>query len=151
MRKLIVSTAAGLIAASAAMAPNSALAVAATTGTIADECAAYASTLPNVKWGFQYVVIGEPTTTYEVGDISYVGNPQGGTTGNGFADVTEVTTVNATCVAINPAGVPNADHSVDASSTTTTDLGTEKVCQNGNTGGEFTTTPVEPYDAACSI
>ncbi|MDX8437568.1 hypothetical protein RFN25_29610 [Mesorhizobium abyssinicae] len=150
MRRLMISTAAGLIASSAAMAPNSAFAVAATTGTIADECVAYASTLPNVKWGFQYIVTGQ-STTYEVGDINYVGNPQGGTTGNGFADVTQVTTVNATCVAINPAGVPNADHSVDASSTTTIDLGTEKVCQNGNTGGQFTTTPVEPYDAACSI
>lgn len=129
---------------------SGAFAAAATKGTIADQCAAYANSLPNVKWGFAWVETGSTTTT-TIGDIEFSGN-----SGTGFADVTTETVTTGNCVAINPAGQPNADHSITGVEIVTDSTTEEhvKVCDTvgGHGSGGPTTEPAEGYpDAECVL
>lgn len=86
--------------------------------------------LPNAKWSWSISagdpILGDPTIN---GDVSY--NHQGNV---GSADVTQTSTAVTNCTAINPAGVPNADHSTTVTgATTTVDLGTQNVCNPSGT------------------
>jgi hypothetical protein len=130
--KTLVAAAAFASLAAGSMAVNTggALAAAATTGTIAEQCSQYAADLPNIKWGFSWVAEGDrvPTgTTYENWD-------QAGVSGNVVADVVTSYTQSGTCVAVNPAGIPNLDHSVTGVEITTTSTESDvKVCTQGGT------------------
>ncbi|TGQ34632.1 hypothetical protein [Mesorhizobium sp. M00.F.Ca.ET.216.01.1.1] len=114
MRKLIVSTAALAILAAFPMGGVQIAQAAVVEGS--DVC----GELPNVKWSWEISSTsvqsgGETSTT--IGDVTY----QGAFDQVGKADVTTTTsaiieTTTNTCTAINPAGVPNDDHST----TTTT-------------------------------
>ena len=141
MKKVLM----GLFAASMITAAPIAMSTSAFAAVVAgsDVC----GELPNVKWTWSISsstsTSGGDTST-SMGDVSYIG---GGNVGK--ADVTTTTTavIETTtniCTAINPAGVPNADHSTTmtteveiapASSTTTNEV----VC---NPGGVLPSCPL---------